>query len=139
MNRCTGHCCKVVGLPWSPEHLRASRVAELAFEVNGVWDLALVRHHDGLQIANMLESTGPLIRHAVTGKEIPPGYWGYRCKNQLPNGDCGIYETRPRMCSEYPYQGAPCEWAGHGCTRKTKVFLGELSAALTNPDTETTG
>lgn len=33
----------------------------------------------------------------------------YSCKNQLPSGDCGIYETRPHMCRHYP-NGRRCEY-----------------------------
>lgn len=27
----------------------------------------------------------------------------YSCKNLSPSGDCSAYETRPRMCVDYPY------------------------------------
>lgn len=43
----------------------------------------------------------------------------YTCKNLLTNGDCGIYETRPKMCREYPHYGragalcrySTCTWS----------------------------
>lgn len=41
-----------------------------------------------------------------------PRHW-YRCKALKDNGDCGIYATRPRMCSEYPY-GDRCKYTS--CT-----------------------
>lgn len=34
----------------------------------------------------------------------------YTCKNLLPNGDCGIYQTRPVLCSAYPY-GRTCRYS----------------------------
>lgn len=37
-------------------------------------------------------------------------HW-YSCINVTPEGNCGIYALRPRMCSEYPY-GKPCLFAG---------------------------
>ena len=40
-------------------------------------------------------------------------YWWYTCKHLRPSGDCAIYETRPEMCSKYPY-GHKCRYPG--CT-----------------------
>lgn len=44
----------------------------------------------------------------------------YTCRNLKPNGDCGIYDTRPRMCRDYPY-GSPCRYTdcASTCARTT--------------------
>jgi Fe-S-cluster containining protein len=38
-----------------------------------------------------------------------PGHFLYDCRNQLPGGDCGIYESRPFMCRNYPTDPAGCQ------------------------------
>ncbi len=92
-DRCTGRCCRGFSLPYSPTGL-ASRAAAGGIE-------------DGEQIAAMVIPLG----------ESPtlPGHWRYDCRNLLPSGDCAVYESRPRMCSRYPYgrhciHGDECEW-----------------------------
>lgn len=88
-DRCTGRCCRGFPLPYSPTAL-ANQATTI---------------EDGVQIAAMVIPRG----------EYPerPGFWRYDCKNLLPSGDCVVYETRPRMCSDYPY-GLPCSW-GEEC------------------------
>ena len=34
------------------------------------------------------------------------GEWLYTCKHLRKNGDCGIYEFRPRMCRDFPGESA---------------------------------
>lgn len=34
------------------------------------------------------------------------------CQKLLPNGRCGIYETRPSICREYPPKDRECEFEG---------------------------
>jgi Fe-S-cluster containining protein len=67
------------------------------------------RYMDLEQIAGMVEYLDSK-RSACAGN---PMYHYYRCKNLQPNGDCGIYDTRPDMCRDYPY-GRPCKI--EGCT-----------------------
>lgn len=108
MSRCTGHCCRCfyIGVPID-DLIRPDR-----------------NFRDGRQIHDMLIPLGVMTFLEVRekfGASYPPmadadakGEW-YTCKNLQPNGDCGIYETRPGMCHSYPDRGV-CEWAG--CTRK---------------------
>jgi Fe-S-cluster containining protein len=32
----------------------------------------------------------------------------YTCRHLTEDGDCGIYETRPGMCRDYPYRNTVC-------------------------------
>ncbi len=85
IRRCSGHCCRSFVLPMPLEELKA--------RTDKVWD--------GEMIADMvihLEDT------------FPPRY---TCRHLAENGDCSVYDRRPRMCSEYPY-GGRCMFPG--CT-----------------------
>lgn len=98
--RCTGHCCKSFPLPVTMAVLRADVEAVAAGDITA-------RHfQDGAQVLDMLiplgEPTGDVQKDR------------YTCRHHGADGNCGIYETRPRMCSEYPY-GQPCRI--EGCTR----------------------
>ena len=114
--RCTGDCCRCFAiqsmdpdmLAWQPEFERMIRRGEpLPREARlGV---------DGTQIAKMVVPIGVFTRNPLTGEECPPTTF-YRCRNLLPNGDCGIYSRRPAMCRDYPYAGRACEY--QGCTRR---------------------
>lgn len=42
----------------------------------------------------------------------------YTCKHLKQNGDCGIYENRPRMCINYPYE---TECTFKDCTMERNV------------------
>lgn len=82
------------------------------------WDgKRLSRATDILQIADMVEylGWGPNPEAVKDGLGLENGHH-YRCKNVLPNGDCGIYETRPGMCSGFPY-GRDCQYAACTWTR----------------------
>jgi Fe-S-cluster containining protein len=112
-DRCTGDCCRVFYLPFSPEelqeNLRASRAGE-SQDANG--------HFIGQDIetvANMVIHLGAFDRNPVTLAKIDGLANYYTCKHLQPNGDCGIYENRPRVCSGYPY-GNHCNYPG--CTWK---------------------
>ena len=72
------------------------------------------RYEQGLlQIADMVEYLGympppyPLV-DGVPDPQKSSHY--YRCRNLQPDGNCGIYATRPRMCRDYPY-GRRCSYA----------------------------
>lgn len=66
-----------------------------------------------LQIADMVEYLGwresPLPLAAWVADPQRSAHY-YRCKNLTAEGNCGIYETRPMMCSGFPY-GRPCSYA----------------------------
>lgn len=83
MSRCTGHCCK-------------------AFEVPLSLILTQSNIQDGHQIRDMI----------IPLEETRDGFWLCGCW-YFDGKDCTIYETRPRMCRNYPY-GRPCNF--DGCT-----------------------
>jgi len=58
---------------------------------------------DGAQIADMVDLVG--IWHLSPEGDLNwpvPGAF-YRCKNHQADGTCGIYDSRPTMCSKFPY------------------------------------
>jgi Fe-S-cluster containining protein len=102
--RCTGDCCKRFFLPCSPDELKAS------------YDNALKETRvDGVPWYRDIETIYPMVELvAIENRNDSAGIKHfYRCKNLTKNGDCGIYDKRPWMCSEYPYGGG-C--AFEGCT-----------------------
>lgn len=115
-DRCTGHCCRNFFLPLTPEELKESYDAALDFKLG--------RDIGNKQIIQDIETIYPMViflglvdRESLDGEFPPQGEKlpiqskqnRYTCKNLQPNGDCGIYETRPVMCSEFPYD-RPCEF-----------------------------
>lgn len=95
--RCTGHCCRRLSLPVGPDRLATMNVS------------------DGGTIKAMLECVGSEVmpRGGWYVGHTSHKRWWYRCNNLTAEGDCGIYETRPAMCSGYPY-GKRC--GQEGCT-----------------------
>lgn len=107
-NRCTGHCCHAYTLPYSPEELRENYLAwaEQRPDRNG-----RAQGREIWLIAPMAIHLGEFDRHPSGEVEPPPGAGTahyYTCAHLRENGDCGIYEIRPKMCSDYPY-GRLCE------------------------------
>ena len=45
----------------------------------------------------------------------------YSCKNLSPRGDCGIYETRPQMCRDFPTKEG-CHF--RGCQSSQSAYFG---------------
>lgn len=99
--RCTGHCCKKVGLGLSPEqvHARWKKVATSEYEIDPA-------DEEFLQIASML---------VFQRKKDDVDWYYYSCRNHDPvSGNCMIYGDRPtHMCAAYPYGGS-CKY--DGCT-----------------------
>lgn len=108
--RCTGHCCRAFFLPYSYEQLQAKKAD------------GSLRARDE-QVPDMVIPLGQYENLPVELKAIvPPGSDSndhyYTCKNyDTATGNCKVYETRPHMCSDYPY-GSSCKYMG--CTRKTE-------------------
>jgi Fe-S-cluster containining protein len=61
-------------------------------------------------LGKSVESPVPEIVSRTSGESL---HW-YTCTKLQPNGDCGIYETRPLLCREFPYNNPcpykACEW-----------------------------
>jgi Fe-S-cluster containining protein len=70
---------------------------------------------DEFQVATMVVPLGSFQKGAVLpdGSTAPVTDLYYDCRHLQPNGDCRIYDNRPRMCRTYP-NGKPC--ARQGCT-----------------------
>ena len=96
VDRCTGHCCKRFPLPYDYEEIQRRQDKII----------------DGEQIAAMIVplnktvDCGDVVKHLFT------------CKNLQSDGDCSIYDSRPRMCSDYPYGRQcglkECTWSVEG-------------------------
>lgn len=102
-NRCTGHCCKNFPLPYSHSDLK------LAFEA---WRKGESEWKD----LNGKPHPLPQDIHLIYPMVIPlpvKDQFRYDCKHLDGQGDCTIYENRPRMCVDYPY-GKMCQ--KKGCT-----------------------
>lgn len=99
MTRCTGHCCQAFPLPVGPErYLEDPPTMEEAEYVGA-----------------MLIHLGVFTECPHTGETHEPlNYYACRHFDEVA-GNCRAYETRPRMCREYPYgnaceHGDRCEW-----------------------------
>lgn len=98
MDRCTGHCCEHFSLPWDykelkrraksmPDDKQLNQVAEMVIPLGFIENPDQILHPDHKH-------------HA------------YTCKNYDKEvRSCTAYETRPKMCSDYPY--------GNSCNYKT--------------------
>lgn len=96
--RCTGHCCRGFALGKSFEEV---------WEDYERWkkDPASASIPDVHLIAPML----------IPIKKLR-SEWLYTCNHLKKNGDCGIYEQRPRMCRDFPGD-KPCPFpicSSHG-------------------------
>jgi Fe-S-cluster containining protein len=129
-SRCTGHCCQRFHLPYTPEELADAHHRAIVNEEPETSDLRMI----GL----MVRYVGPDIGLDCNGDQRPPalfpqGAW-YTCSHFV-DGNCSIYETRPRMCREYPYRAPGCKY--RDCTWSPPDQLAFL-ATLVSPAAATT-
>lgn len=113
MSRCTGHCCERFTLPYDYDTMQA-RLADSRLETPKepvITDIEI--------IAPMIIPLGEEHWDPATGNDLDGRtIHHYTCKNfNKSTGDCGIYEKRPQMCRDYPYD-RPCHY--NGCTRSDK-------------------
>lgn len=108
--RCVGDCCRCFSLEFPlqkvSEEYQKFKVDPASATIPNV-DI----------IHDMLIPLGK-----VRGQEI------FTCKHLGANGDCGIYETRPKMCRDFPGPD-PCKYrncASHGPQPGWKRFLNWL-------------
>ena len=126
-DRCVGHCCQGFSGIGEYANLRDTYESALAKEE---YD-RMPMDRDVLEIFPMLiplrlplkdEFSQNVFHPLASIRKTPPSPdeldpekallaepATYSCKNQLPNGDCGIYEKRPHMCRHYP-NGRRCEY-----------------------------
>lgn len=116
LERCTGHCCRAFPLGWdgglAAHHGLQRYLRHKNPNANG-------REGEGLEIAAMIL---PLVgRRNAYGQQL------HTCRHleetpaegQAPIASCAIYETRPNLCSKFPY-GQPCTTPG--CTRRVELL-----------------
>lgn len=113
--RCSGHCCERFNLPYSPEE----------------FERKLKEHQSGRINLKDIEIIQPMLVYLgvsdvyCNGEKMNGGETHfYTCKHYSA-GNCGIYDKRPRMCSEFPYEDSytsslkgVCPYPQ--CTRKTE-------------------
>lgn len=134
-DRCTGKCCEMFHLPHSPLRIKAhARAITNKSGTAYVYENGKRTRVNQLQDGEMITSMVEFIESMPKDADKPDGdmiYW-YSCKNwDAKSGDCTVYETRPRMCRQYPY-GKACAY--DGCTWKsgpeeTKQFRREKGLA----------
>ena len=134
-DRCTGHCCRNLTIPISPEELLASyqrwhgEGKVQVFKSTNTKDTGPV-YVDIHLLAPMLEylgkSTKPYKTVNPTDEQLlgtEPERHRYRCKMLDREGNCSIYEIRPAMCRDYPYAGdclyAQCTWKARKQKKET--------------------
>ena len=99
--RCSGDCCRSFTLPVSPMEL-AFGLKKIARGIKTGWT-------DFEQIANMVI----FLRNGTS--EHGDRQWHYTCKNlDRATGNCTVYETRPKMCKDYPYRATLLKKDGDG-------------------------
>ena len=158
-DRCTGHCCTALTVPFSPEQLRAAyerwnKGGHEPIRMAGIAPADTKLYQDIHLIAPMLTHLGFFkkapVRQVnpndddVLGKSSDGAHY-YACKHfDRKQKVCTIYEIRPAMCREYPY-GKPCNYAGctwssHKAKRETRTertkrlrILREQSTAKKDP------
>lgn len=96
--RCTGHCCRQFSIEYPYQEVMADYKRHER-------DPASARIPDIGVIGKMLVPLG-----TFRGQEL------FTCRHHSASGDCTIYETRPRMCRDFPGPAA-CPYrncASHG-------------------------
>ena len=107
--RCKGDCCKHFFLPSPPSELK---------------ELAILEAKSPAPIFNNNPTEMQTVANMVELVEVIDNKHYYKCNN-LKNGDCSIYKTRPVVCSGYPsYNALP--WYNKRNIQKTPKcdFLG---------------
>ena len=110
-DRCRGHCCKAFCLSVPLEDIRLSAEAEKRGETeyvrtNGTMGLLL---EDAAICAPIFVLLGEFKMNPYTGTKFDYLTPLYTCKELKENGDCGIYDSRPKVCRDYPH-GRPCDF-----------------------------
>ena len=120
-DRCTGHCCRDFNLPHSIAEFKRAADAVVAGSNEWCNDAG-----DYVPLLPDAVTIAPMLVLNMTGEygDGKPAYF-YSCTNLEPNGDCGIYESRPRFCRTFP-DGAGCTF--DGCTDPRVRLPDELVA-----------
>lgn len=116
MSRCTGHCCRAFTLPFTPQGLAALVAREAHLPKSEARELAPMLVYLGTFEPQEAEAR---FGHCSSGEHH---YWTCRNHDRV-TGNCTIYETRPRMCIDYPY-GKPCNYIE--CTSQPEPELVQI-------------
>ena len=86
--RCTGHCCD-----------------SFSVSMDDVRRIAATGDKEAIQVRDMVRPLLPGSWNGFSRSRITEEEFGelFTCTNLGPGHDCLIYETRPAMCSRYPY------------------------------------
>lgn len=125
--RCIGACCRAFNLSLTREQVRGVADADAGF----VADMLVP-----LRTFEARETWGDLARYAGQrhGSEDVLGHaeYVYTCKHldeKRACGGCAVYDTRPKMCSAFPYT-RKCLYEGCDVGRGTEGVEDELAAYL---------
>jgi Fe-S-cluster containining protein len=122
--RCSGQCCRILPLTFSPEKLKAAYDAKVngedGFTFEGNWYFELA---DVLTIYPMLRHVGHVEAGGkIPGRAITRACHLYACSHHQADGNCEIYQDRPAMCRAFPNGGAcpyeGCTFSPMGCTEQ---------------------
>lgn len=110
-HRCKGQCCQYFVL-----NMEYDKLQHLAQSIKDGSETVCENESDVIKIADMLI---PLGRKNINFNNqvlhVPREWFTCRHHNK-ETGDCAIYEQRPSMCRNYPYEGV-CEYPL--CSRRT--------------------
>lgn len=94
MNECNGQCCEKLFFPRTPEEI---------YESYNKWIMT------GKSDIDDIDKIGPMLR--IVQEDGDLGAW-YTCIHYDNNTKmCMIYDKRPQMCRDYPYD-SPCVHCG---------------------------
>ena len=140
--RCRGACCKVVNLDvpiaWVQEALERAgpeipddhRVVVGESETTKIWVSAKeAKALVGCMVS--IDSCAPLLRGGLASSYSRPYF--HRCNNwDSETGDCIIYEDRPGLCRDYPYETI-CKEADCTLPAEPEIVKGPGLAKSTTP------
>jgi Fe-S-cluster containining protein len=110
IKRCTGHCCEIFYLPFTPKQLKAVRKLKKKKGMNiSIKGNKAINSRSGVmdirQVAEMAIPISPS-KEKITehiGEKYAYGKY-YTCKNfDKETKNCKIYDLRPKMCRDFPY------------------------------------
>lgn len=110
---CGGACCRRFTLPWSFTELTNAWSQSIRFSLGVYVDAEGHELHNYTDIEQIHDMVIPLGMHYWNPQEpdviLDTPVYHYTCRHLTPSGRCGIYQSRPSMCSCYPY-GKSCRY-----------------------------
>lgn len=151
-DRCTGHCCQMFTIPYSPEKMWASyhrwmKSGEHVSMNDGdttpvaqdIFLIAPMLRYEGFHTKQTIPVVNPSDGTLMGDEDIPGGAHYYSCKHFDTKANlCTIYEHRPAMCRDYP-NGKPCNykhctWTSHKAKKETRGERAKRLRVLRNED-----